>query len=123
MVEFIEKGIDLIFGKDDCCFFVMLDIFMEIIQLERQQFLKEEFQVQKDVFICDYSIKLECIYFVSQLLKVYMFFEIENEYVIIDGKVKIVDELIGCIMEGCCYFDGLYQVIEVKENVIVEVVI
>lgn len=119
-VELTEKGIDLISGKEDRRFFVMPDISTEITQLEKQQLPKEEFQSRKDALIRDYSIKSERIHSVSQLLKAYTLFEIENEYVIMDGKVKIVDESTGRIMEGRRYSDGLHQAIEAKENVTVE---
>ena len=119
-VELTEKGIDLISGKGDRQFFVMPDISTEITNLERQKLDKEEFLARKDALIRDYSIKSERIHSVSQLLKAYTLFEIENEYVIMDGKIKIVDESTGRIMEGRRYSDGLHQAIEAKENVTVE---
>jgi len=119
-VELTEKGIDLISGKEDRSFFVMPDVSTEIIQLQRQNLENEEFLAKKDALIRDYSIKSERIHSVSQLLKAYTLFEIENEYVIIDDKIKIVDESTGRIMEGRRYSDGLHQAIEAKENVSVE---
>ena len=119
-VELTEKGIDLISGKEDRQFFVMPDVSTEIIQLEKMNLDKEEFLARKDALIRDYSIKSERIHSVSQLLKAYTLFEIENEYVIMDGKIKIVDESTGRIMEGRRYSDGLHQAIEAKENVTVE---
>jgi preprotein translocase subunit SecA len=119
-VELTEKGIDLISGNDDRRFFVMPDISTEITQLQKQQLDKEEFQARKDALIRDYSVKSERIHSVTQLLKAYTLFEKEVEYVIMDSKIKIVDESTGRIMEGRRYSDGLHQAIEAKENVTVE---
>jgi len=119
-VELTEKGIDLISGKDDRTFFVMPDISTEITQLQKQQLAAEEFQSRKDLLIRDYSVKSERIHSVTQLLKAYTLFELEVEYVIMDSKIKIVDESTGRIMEGRRYSDGLHQAIEAKENVQVE---
>ncbi|WP_343634221.1 preprotein translocase subunit SecA [Fluviicola sp.] len=119
-VELTEKGIDLISGNDDRNFFVMPDISSEIAQLQKQNLPKEEFADKKEVLIRDYTVKSERIHSVSQLLKAYALFEKEVEYVIMDGKIKIVDESTGRIMEGRRYSDGLHQAIEAKENVTVE---
>jgi len=119
-VELTEKGIDLISGKDDRTFFVMPDISTEITHLQKQQLPADEFQSRKDLLIRDYSVKSERIHSVTQLLKAYTLFEIEVEYVIMDSKIKIVDESTGRIMEGRRYSDGLHQAIEAKENVQVE---
>ena len=75
---------------------------------------------EKDRIIRDYSIKSERIHSINQLLKAYTLFEKEVEYVILEGKVKIVDESTGRIMEGRRYSDGLHQAIEAKENVTIE---
>ena len=119
-VELTEKGIDLISGNEDRNFFVMPDISSEIAQLQKQNLPKEEFNDKKEVLIRDYTVKSERIHSVSQLLKAYALFEKEVEYVIMDGKIKIVDESTGRIMEGRRYSDGLHQAIEAKENVTVE---
>ncbi len=119
-VELTEKGIDLISGNEDRNFFVMPDISSEIAQLQKQNLPKEEFSDKKEVLIRDYTVKSERIHSVSQLLKAYALFEKEVEYVIMDGKIKIVDESTGRIMEGRRYSDGLHQAIEAKENVTVE---
>ena len=119
-VELTEKGIDLISGNEDRNFFVMPDISSEIAQLQKQNLAKEEFADKKEVLIRDYTVKSERIHSVSQLLKAYALFEKEVEYVIMDGKIKIVDESTGRIMEGRRYSDGLHQAIEAKENVTVE---
>ena len=119
-IELTDKGIDLISGVDDREFFVMPDIGSEIAELNKLGYDKEVFLEKKDALIRDYSIKSERIHSVNQLLKAYALFEKEVEYVILDGKVKIVDEQTGRIMEGRRYSDGLHQAIEAKENVQVE---
>lgn len=119
-IELTDKGIDLISGKEDRQFFVMPDIGSEIAELQREGHTPEIFQEKKDALIRDYSIKSERIHSVNQLLKAYTLFEKEVEYVIMDGKVKIVDEQTGRIMEGRRYSDGLHQAIEAKEDVQVE---
>jgi preprotein translocase subunit SecA len=119
-VELTEKGIDLISGSDDRNFFVMPDISTEITQLQKAELPADDFASQKEFLIRDYSIKSERIHSVSQLLKAYTLFEKEVEYVIMENKIKIVDEQTGRIMEGRRYSDGLHQAIEAKENVTVE---
>ena len=119
-IELTDKGIDLISGSDDRDFFIMPDIGSEIAQLEKEGLSPEQFTEKKDAIIRDYSIKSERIHSINQLLKAYTLFEKEVEYVILDGKVKIVDEQTGRIMEGRRYSDGLHQAIEAKEDVQVE---
>ncbi|MGV3609559.1 MAG: preprotein translocase subunit SecA [Fluviicola sp.] len=119
-VELTEKGIDLISGNEDRNFFVMPDISSEITRLQKQNLAKEDFADQKEILIRDYTVKSERIHSVSQLLKAYTLFEKEVEYVIMENKIKIVDEQTGRIMEGRRYSDGLHQAIEAKENVTVE---
>jgi preprotein translocase subunit SecA len=119
-IELTSKGIDLISGREDKDFFVMPDIGSEIAKLQKENLDKEQYLVKKDALIREYSIKSERIHSVNQLLKAYTLFEKEVEYVIMDGKVKIVDESTGRIMEGRRYSDGLHQAIEAKENVKVE---
>jgi len=119
-IELTTKGIDLISGNEDRDFFIMPDIGSEIAKLQKENLDKEKYLEKKDVLIRDYSIKSERIHSVNQLLKAYTLFEKEVEYVILDSKVKIVDEQTGRIMEGRRYSDGLHQAIEAKENVQVE---
>ncbi|MFN5911826.1 MAG: DEAD/DEAH box helicase, partial [Bacteroidota bacterium] len=119
-IELTDKGIDLISGQDDRDFFVMPDIGSEIAKLQKENLQKEDYLTKKDALVREYSIKSERIHSVNQLLKAYSLFEKEVEYVILDGKVKIVDEQTGRIMEGRRYSDGLHQAIEAKENVTVE---
>lgn len=121
-IDLTEKGIDLI-TKDgeDPNFFILPDIGIEIANLEKDETLSdEEMLEQKDKLIKDYAEKAERIHSVNQLLKAYTLFEKDTEYILVDGKVKIVDEQTGRVMEGRRYSDGLHQAIEAKENVKVE---
>lgn len=120
-VELTEKGIELITGAgEDTNFFVIPDIGSVIAEIENSGLSPEEKIERKDVLMREYSEKSERIHSVSQLLKAYTLFEKDDEYVVMDGKVKIVDENTGRILEGRRYSDGLHQAIEAKENVKVE---
>ena len=121
-IELTEKGIDLITGEgEDPRFFIMPDIGTEIAQLENDATLNEEEKLKKkEELISEYSEKSDRIHTINQLLKAYTLFERDTEYIIIEGKVKIVDEQTGRIMEGRRYSDGLHQAIEAKESVKVE---
>ncbi|MBM3184721.1 MAG: preprotein translocase subunit SecA [Bacteroidetes bacterium] len=119
-IELTDQGIDLVSGKDDREFFIMPDIGAEIAKLQKENLSPEIYLERKDALVREYSIKSERIHSINQLLKAYTLFEKEVEYVIMDGKVKIVDESTGRILEGRRYSDGLHQAIEAKENVEVE---
>ena len=120
-VELTEKGIELITQSgEDTSFFVLPDVGSEIAELEKSEGTYEEKIGKKDDLMRDYSIKAERIHSVNQLLKAYTLFEIDVEYIIDEGKIKIVDEQTGRIMDGRRYSDGLHQAIEAKENVKVE---
>lgn len=120
-VEMTDKGIDLITSKsDDPTFFIMPDIGAEIAELEKSDLKENEKLNKKDKMLQDYAIKSERVHTINQLLKAYALFEKDIEYVVIDNKVKIVDEQTGRIMEGRRYSDGLHQAIEAKERVKVE---
>ena len=120
-VDLTDKGTDAITSSsDDPNFFIMPDIGSGIAELEKLNLSTEEMLIRKDKLIQDYAIKSERIHTVNQLLKAYAMFEIDVEYVVMDNKVKIVDEQTGRIMEGRRYSDGLHQAIEAKENVKVE---
>ena len=120
-VELTEKGIELITASgEDPHFFVMPDVGTEIADIEKSTLSSEEKIARKDELMRDFSIKSERIHSVNQLLKAYTLFEKDVEYIIDEGKVKIVDEQTGRIMEGRRYSDGLHQAIEAKENVKVE---
>lgn len=120
-IELTEKGIELISNSsEDAKFFVLPDVGSEIAAIEKSNASAEEKAKRKEELIRDFSIKSERVHTINQLLKAYTLFEKDVEYVIIDGKVKIVDEQTGRIMEGRRYSDGLHQAIEAKENVKVE---
>ena len=119
-VELTDKGIDeLTRGISDPQFFVLPDITAQLSDLEHIT-NPEERAERKDTLMQDYAVKAERVHTVTQLLKAYTLFEKDVEYVIDDGKIKIVDEQTGRIMEGRRYSDGLHQAIEAKEGVKVE---
>ncbi len=120
-VELTEKGIDVITGSsDDPTFFILPDIGSEVAEIERSTMADKKKLEIKDKMLQEYAVKSERIHTVNQLMKAYSMFEKEVEYVVMDNKVKIVDEQTGRIMEGRRYSDGLHQAIEAKENVKVE---
>jgi len=121
-IHLTDKGIDLITGNtEDPKFFVLPDVGSEIAELEKNTTLSPtEKQAAKDEIYQNYAIKSERVHTINQLLKAYTLFEKDVEYVVLDNKVKIVDEQTGRIMEGRRYSDGLHQAIEAKENVKVE---
>lgn len=119
-VELTDKGIDELTGKSsDPQFFVLPDIAAQLSELEHITDLSER-QQKKDELMDNYAVKAERVHTVTQLLKAYTLFEKDVEYVIDEGKIKIVDEQTGRIMEGRRYSDGLHQAIEAKEGVKVE---
>ncbi|TVQ88536.1 MAG: preprotein translocase subunit SecA [Bacteroidetes bacterium] len=121
VIELTDKGIDLITGaSDDPEFFILPDIGSEVAELEKSSFSEKEKLEKKNKLLTDFSAKSERVHTINQLLKAYTLFEKDDEYVIMDNKVKIVDEQTGRIMEGRRYSDGLHQAIEAKENVKVE---
>jgi preprotein translocase subunit SecA len=120
-VELSEKGIELITASgEDPHFFVMPDVGTEIAEIEKSNLATEEKIARKDELMRDFSIKSERIHSVNQLLKAYTLFEKDTEYILDEGKVKIVDEQTGRVLDGRRYSDGLHQAIEAKENVKVE---
>ena len=120
-IELTEKGIELMTKEiEDKNFFVMPDVGAEIAILEKTPLSDKETADKKEELLRDFAIKSERIHTVNQLLKAYTLFEKDVEYVLIENKVKIVDEQTGRIMEGRRYSDGLHQAIEAKENVKIE---
>lgn len=120
-VDLTDKGIELITeGGDDPTFFIIPDVGAMIAEIDRNAQTKEEQIAAKDQLMQDFAVKSERIHSVQQLLKAYTVFEKDVEYVVMDSKVKIVDEQTGRILEGRRYSDGLHQAIEAKENVKVE---
>ncbi|MCO6498375.1 MAG: preprotein translocase subunit SecA [Chitinophagaceae bacterium] len=120
-VQLTDKGIALITKSgEDPEFFILPDIGMKLAEIEKSEISAEEKLEKKEKLLNDYSIKAERIHTIQQLLKAYTLFERDDEYVVIDGQVKIVDEQTGRIMEGRRYSDGLHQAIEAKESVKIE---
>ena len=121
-VDLTDKGIDLITGRsEDPTLFVLPDIAGQLSELESQTELSDEERLQKkDDLFNNFAIKSERVHTINQLLKAYTMFEKDDQYLVIEGKVKIVDEQLGRIMEGRRYSDGLHQAIEAKEGVKVE---
>ncbi len=120
-IELTEKGVELISkDTDDADFFILPDMGMKIADIDKIDVSDEERAKLRDELMRNYAIKAERIHTLNQLLKAYTLFEKDIEYVVIDNKVKIVDEQTGRIMEGRRYSDGLHQAIESKEQVKVE---
>ncbi|WP_213277454.1 preprotein translocase subunit SecA [Chryseobacterium indologenes] len=120
-VDLTDKGVEYMSqGNSDANFFVLPDIGTEIAEVEAKNLSKEEEFEAKERLFSDFAEKSERVHTMSQLLKAYTLFEKDDEYVVIDGEVKIVDEQTGRIMEGRRYSDGLHQAIEAKENVKIE---
>ncbi len=118
-VELTDKGVEFLSkGENDENFFVMPDITSEMQMLEERESEEDKkLTDERESLIQDFSIKSRRLHAVSQLLKAYTLFEKDEEYVVIDGQVKIVDEQTGRMMEGRRYSDGLHQALEAKENV------
>jgi preprotein translocase subunit SecA len=118
-VELTSRGIEFLAqGESDPNLFIIPDLSEEIHRIESNTDLKKEEVVQqKQQVLDDYSAKSKRLHCVSQLLKAYTIFEIDEDYVVMDGHVKIVDEGTGRLLEGRRYSDGLHQAIEAKENV------
>ncbi|MBS9523568.1 preprotein translocase subunit SecA [Litoribacter alkaliphilus] len=121
-VDLTDNGIEVLTKKNETVdFFILPDIGMEIAEMEKNEEIDEkEKLIRKEEIIKDYGVKAQRIHTVNQLLKAYCMFEKDTEYILVDGKVKIVDEQTGRVMEGRRYSDGLHQAIEAKENVKVE---
>jgi len=118
-VELTEAGVELLSkGESDPAFFVMPDIASDMQEIdEREQEDGTRLTDERESLIQDFSIKSRRLHAVSQLLKAYTLFVKDEEYVVLDGQVKIVDEQTGRMMEGRRYSDGLHQALEAKENV------
>jgi preprotein translocase subunit SecA len=118
-VELTNKGIELLSkGENDDNFFMLPDIASEMMVIEKRE--KQDgvkYSEERQNLIIDFSNKSRRLHSVSQLLKAYTLFEKDQEYVVIDGEVKIVDEQTGRMMEGRRYSDGLHQALEAKEKV------
>ncbi len=118
-VELTERGSEFLArGSEDPNFFIMPDIATNMMEIEENEELSaDELVESKNKLAQDYAVKSKRLHSISQLLKAYTLFERDDEYVVIDGQVKIVDEQTGRMMEGRRYSDGLHQALEAKENV------
>ncbi|MDY0174985.1 MAG: preprotein translocase subunit SecA, partial [Bacteroidales bacterium] len=120
-VDLTEKGHDLIARKvSDPAFFILPDIGTEISELDQKGLSPQEKETAKDELLSEYAVKSERVHTVNQLLKAYAMFDKDVEYIVVDNKIKIVDEQTGRVLEGRRYSDGLHQAIEAKERVKVE---
>ena len=120
-IELTDKGNEYIASLvSDPKFFVLPDVGVEVAEIEKKNISDQEKLAEKEQLIADYAIKAERVHTVTQLLKAYTLFEKDVDYVIMDNKIKIVDEQTGRIMEGRRWSDGLHQAVEAKENVKVE---
>ncbi len=119
-IDLTDKGIAHISKEGDSDFFILPEIAVEISKIEKLGLNAEEEAAKKEELFRDYSVKSERIHTVTQLLKAYSLFEKDIEYVVMDNKVKIVDEQTGRIMDGRRFSDGLHQALEAKENVKIE---
>ncbi len=120
-VELQDKGQEILSKSvNEDKFFVLPDMGSIMADIEKSDMTPEQKAAKKDEVLNDYAIRSERLHTVNQLLKAYSMFEKDVEYVVIDNKVKIVDEQTGRIMEGRRYSDGLHQAIEAKERVKVE---
>ncbi len=120
-IELSEKGVDLIStNTSDAHFFEMPDVGSIMADLEKSTLPAEEKAQKKESLMLDFSIKSERIHTINQLLRAYTLYEKDTEYIIQEGKIKIVDEQTGRVLDGRRYSDGLHQAIEAKENVKVE---
>ena len=121
-VDLTDKGTDWLAGQvNDKQLFVLPDITSELSELEAQTGLTDEEKInKKDDLMSHYAVQSERVHTLQQLLKAYTMFNKDDEYVVIDGEVKIVDEQTGRIMEGRRWSDGLHQAVEAKEHVKVE---
>lgn len=120
-VDLTERGLELITqGEEDPSFFILPDVGSAMADIDKSSVIDAEKLKLKDTLMQEFAEKSERIHSVQQLLKAYTLFERDIEYILADGKVKIVDEQTGRVMEGRRYSDGLHQAIEAKENVRVE---
>ena len=120
-VDMTDKGHEMLAScVNNADFFVLPDVGSQIAEIERTVTDPAEKQQRKDALMEDYSLKSDRVHIMIQLLKAYAMFQKDVDYIIVDGKVKIVDEQTGRIMEGRRWSDGLHQAVEAKENVKVE---
>ena len=122
LCDLTDKGTEWLSNQvNDKELFVLPDIASELSALENEKDLDEQQRLdKKDDLLNHYAVQSERVHTLQQLLKAYTMFNINDEYVVMDGEVKIVDEQTGRIMEGRRWSDGLHQAVEAKEHVKVE---
>ncbi len=120
-IDLTEKGIDFLAEKDTTSY-ILPDVGSMIADLEKQGLSATEKAEKKSEILRDYAIQSERVHTINQLMKAYTLFEKDVEYIVVDNKVKIVDEQTGRVLDGRRYSDGLHQAIEAKENVKIEAV-
>ena len=120
--DLTDKGVEWLSKEvGDNELFVLPDITTELSALEAEKGLTDEERLEKkDACLQHYSVQSERVHTIQQLLKAYSMFNRDDQYVVMDGQVKIVDEQTGRIMEGRRWSDGLHQAVEAKEHVKVE---
>ncbi|HMX40680.1 MAG TPA: preprotein translocase subunit SecA, partial [Saprospiraceae bacterium] len=118
-VELTEKGVEYLSRfNNDSEFFILPDIGSQLVKIDNDPSLDHDEKIEaKEKLSQDYGVKSRRVHAIQQLLKAYALFEKDNEYIVLEGEVKIVDEQTGRVMEGRRYSDGLHQAIEAKENV------
>ncbi|MFD1552363.1 preprotein translocase subunit SecA [Putridiphycobacter roseus] len=119
-IELTDKGYDLLAKGEDSNYYVLPDLSIELDLIEKESLAKDKEVAKKESLIKDFTIKSERIHAINQLLKAYTLFAKGDEYVVMNGKVMIVDESTGRMMEGRRFSDGLHQALEAKENVKIE---
>ena len=120
-IDLTDKGIDYIAtSEEDARHYILPDVGAELADLEKQDLSASEKLEKKSEILREYAVQSDRVHTINQLLKAYTLFEKDVEYIIVDNKIKIVDEQTGRVMEGRRYSDGLHQAIEAKENVTVE---
>lgn len=121
-IDISDKGRELLAGaQEDAEMFVIPDIATQMSALEGDPTIQgQEKQLKKDEYMRVFSERSDRIHIINQLLRAYTLYVRDDEYVVQDGKIKIVDEFTGRILDGRRYSDGLHQAIEAKEAVVVE---
>jgi preprotein translocase subunit SecA len=117
-VQLTPKGANFLAPSNDPDFFLMPELSTRLVEIDKDKSLtKEEKTTAKERLGQDFAVKSRRLHAMSQLLKAHTLFDVDQEYIVVDGEVKIVDEQTGRVMEGRRYSDGLHQALEAKEGV------
>ncbi|MFK8038238.1 MAG: preprotein translocase subunit SecA [Crocinitomicaceae bacterium] len=119
-IQLTDMGIDLLSKGENSNYYILPDLSIVLNEIEKEGLPKDKELEKREQLIKDYTIKSERIHSINQLLKAYTLFAKGDEYVVMNGKVMIVDESTGRMMEGRRFSDGLHQALEAKENVKIE---